>query len=411
MQPKKNNLFKYIFNTTVLVASLGYFVDIYDLILFGIVRVPSLTSLGIQGDQLIKVGVLLLNMQMGGMLIGGIIFGIWGDKKGRLSVLFGSIFIYSIANLLNAFVSSVEMYAILRFVAGVGLAGELGAAVTLVSEVMTKETRGYGTAIVATIGVSGAIFAAIIGELFSWQTAFIIGGILGLILLLTRIKMFESGMYKMLESSNVRKGDFLKLFTSKDRFFRYLYCILIGLPIWFVVGILITFSPEFGKVLGVTEPIKAGNSILFTYTGLIFGDFASGFLSQIIKSRKKVVMIFISLTFLFVLVYLFASGLTPAMFYGLCVLLGFSIGYWAVFVTTASEQFGTNLRSTVTTTVPNFIRGSVVPITLVFSYLRDSMGMIHAALVVGIVSVLIAFFAAYKLEETYGKDLNYLEQI
>ncbi|MHB8907121.1 MAG: MFS transporter [Melioribacteraceae bacterium] len=411
MQPKRNNLFKYIFNTTVLVASLGYFVDIYDLILFGIVRVPSLTSLGIQGDQLIKVGVLLLNMQMGGMLIGGIIFGIWGDKKGRLSVLFGSIFIYSIANLLNAFVSSVEMYAILRFVAGVGLAGELGAAVTLVSEVMTKETRGYGTAIVATIGVSGAIFAAIIGELFSWQTAFIIGGILGLILLLTRIKMFESGMYKMLESSNVRKGDFLKLFTSKDRFFRYLYCILIGLPIWFVVGILVTFSPEFGKVLGVTEPIKAGNSILFTYTGLIFGDFASGFLSQIIKSRKKVVMIFISLTFLFVLVYLFASGLTPTMFYGLCVVLGFSIGYWAVFVTTASEQFGTNLRSTVTTTVPNFIRGSVVPITLVFSYLRVSMGMIHAALVVGIVSVLIAFFAAYKLEETYGKDLNYLEQI
>ncbi len=411
MQSKENNLFKYIFNTTVLVASLGYFVDIYDLILFGIVRVPSLTSLGIKGDQLIKVGVLLLNMQMGGMLIGGIIFGIWGDKKGRLSVLFGSIFIYSIANLLNAFVSSVEMYAILRFVAGVGLAGELGAAVTLVSEVMTKETRGYGTAIVATIGVTGAIFAAIIGELFSWQTAFIIGGILGLVLLLTRIKMFESGMYKMLETSNVRKGDFLKLFTSKDRFFRYLYCILIGLPIWFVVGILVTFSPEFGKVLGIAEPIKAGNSILFTYTGLIFGDFASGFLSQIIKSRKKVVMIFISLTFLFVLVYLFSSGLTPTMFYSLCVVLGFSIGYWAVFVTTASEQFGTNLRSTVTTTVPNFIRGSVVPITLVFSYLRDSMGMIHAALVVGIISVLIAFFAAYKLEETYGKDLNYLEQI
>ena len=218
-------------------------------------------------------------------------------------------------------------------------------------------------------------------------------------------------MYKSLESSKVSKGDFLQLFTSKDRFFRYIYCILIGLPIWFVVGILITFSPEFGKVLGVTEPIKAGNSILFTYTGLIFGDFASGFLSQIIKSRKKVVMIFITLTFLSILIYLFTSGLTSTMFYGLCVLLGFSIGYWAVFVTTASEQFGTNLRSTVTTTVPNFIRGSVVPITLLFSYLRVSMGMINAALVVGIISVIIAFFAAYKLEETYGKDLNYLEQI
>ncbi len=411
IQAQKENLLKNLLNTTVLVASLGYFVDIYDLILFGIVRVPSLTSLGIKGDQLIKIGMLLLNMQMTGMLIGGIIFGIWGDKKGRLSVLFGSIFIYSIANLLNAFVSSVEMYAVLRFIAGVGLAGELGAAVTLVSEVMTKESRGYGTTIVATIGVSGAIFAAIIGDLFNWQTAFIIGGVLGLILLIARVKMFESGMYKSLQTSNVRKGDFLKLFTSKERFLRYMYCILIGLPIWFVVGILITFSPEFGKVLGVSEPIKAGNSILFTYTGLIFGDFASGFLSQIIKSRKRVVMIFIVLTSLSIFVYLFSHGLSLTMFYGLCVLLGFSIGYWAVFVTSASEQFGTNLRSTVTTTVPNFIRGSVVPITLAFSFLRSSMGMIYAALAVGVVSILIALFAAYKLEETYGKDLNYFEDI
>jgi MFS family permease len=411
MQAQKENLLKNLLNTTVLVASLGYFVDIYDLILFGIVRVPSLTSVGIKGDQLIKVGMLLLNMQMTGMLIGGIIFGIWGDKKGRLSVLFGSIFIYSIANLLNAFVSSVEMYAVLRFIAGVGLAGELGAAVTLVSEVMTKESRGYGTTIVATIGVSGAIFAAIIGDLFNWQTAFIIGGVLGLILLIARVKMFESGMYKSLHESNVRKGDFLKLFTSKERFLRYMYCILIGLPIWFVVGILITFSPEFGKVLGVSEPIKAGNSILFTYTGLIFGDFASGFLSQIIKSRKRVVMIFIVLTSLSIFVYLFSHGLSLTMFYGLCVLLGFSIGYWAVFVTSASEQFGTNLRSTVTTTVPNFIRGSVVPITLTFSFLRSSMGMIYAALAVGVASILIALFAAYKLEETYGKDLNYFEDI
>lgn len=406
-----NNTTKHIFNTTVLVASLGYFVDIYDLILFGIVRVPSLTSLGIKGEQLISVGVFLLNMQMIGMLIGGIIWGILGDKKGRLSVLFGSIFLYSIANLMNAFVSSVEVYAVLRFVAGVGLAGELGAAVTLVSEVMSKETRGYGTAIVATIGVSGAIFAAIIGDAFSWKTAFIIGGILGLVLLIMRIKMFESGMYKSLQASNVRKGDFLKLFSSKQRFFRYLYCILIGLPIWFVVGILITFSPEFGKVLGVHEPIVAGKSIMFTYTGLIFGDFVSGFLSQYLKSRRKVIVLFISLTAIFILVYLFSQGLSLTMFYGLCVLLGISIGYWAVFVTTASEQFGTNLRSTVTTTVPNFIRGSVVPFTLTFSFLRTSLGMKYAALLVGLISIIIALFAVYKLDETFGKDLDYLEDI
>lgn len=406
-----NNKIKHIFNITVLVSSLGYFVDIYDLILFGIVRVPSLTSLGIKGEQLISVGVFLLNMQMIGMLIGGIIWGILGDKKGRLSVLFGSIFLYSVANLINAFVSSVEVYAFLRFVAGVGLAGELGAAVTLVSEIMTKETRGYGTAIVATIGVSGAIFAAIIGDAFSWQTAFIIGGILGLILLIMRIKMYESGMYSSLQTSKVRKGDFLTLFSSKGRFFRYLYCILIGLPIWYVVGILITFSPEFGKVLGVHDPIVSGKSIMFTYTGLIFGDFASGFLSQYLKSRRKVIMIFISLTAIFILVYLFSQGLSLTMFYGLCVLLGISIGYWAVFVTTASEQFGTNLRSTVTTTVPNFIRGSVVPLTLTFSFFKTSLGMKYAALLVGLISIAIALFAVYKLDETFGKDLDYLEDI
>lgn len=408
---QNKNLIKSLFNTTVLVSALGYFVDIYDLILFGIVRVPSLTDLGIKGDELIKVGVYLLNMQMAGMLIGGIIWGIWGDKKGRLSVLFGSIFLYSAANFANAFVTSVDMYAILRFIAGVGLAGELGAAITLVSEVMTKETRGYGTAIVATIGVSGAIGAAIVGEIFSWQTAYIIGGVLGFILLIMRIKMFESGMFKSLQTANVGKGKFFSLFTSKDRFSRYAYCILIGLPIWYVVGVLVTFSPEFGNVIGVSEPIKAGKSIMFTYLGLIFGDFASGFLSQFMKSRKKVIGIFILFTSVFIFLYLFVHGLSLSLFYSLCVLMGFSIGYWAVFVTTAAEQFGTNLRSTVTTTVPNFIRGSVVPITLAFEALRHSFGMIYSALVVGIICVVIALFALYHLKETFGRDLNFLEEI
>ena len=402
---------KELFNITVLISALGYFVDIYDLILFGIVRIPSLTSMGVKGDDLINIGVFLLNMQMAGMLIGGIIWGIWGDKRGRISVLFGSIFLYSVANLINAFITDVNTYAILRFVAGVGLAGELGAAVTLVSEVMPKETRGYGTAIVATIGVTGAIAAFVVGELFNWQIAFIVGGALGFILLIARIKMFESGMYKNIETSSVKRGDFLKLFTNKERFLKYLYCILIGLPIWYVVGILITFSPEFGKVLGVKGAINAGKSIMFTYIGLIFGDFISGFASQLMKSRNKVITIFILATFVLVLVYLFVSGLSLELFYSLCVLIGFAIGYWAVFVTTASEQFGTNMRATVTTTVPNFIRGSVVPITLAFTYLRTSFGMIYSALIVGIICVAIALFAVSQLNETFGKDLDYLEDI
>ncbi|MFO7445780.1 MAG: MFS transporter [Ignavibacteriaceae bacterium] len=403
--------FRQLLTTTVIVSALGYFVDIYDLILFGIVRIPSLTEMGVTGNELIETGVFLLNMQMSGMLIGGIIWGVWGDKRGRLSVLFGSIFLYSAANFANAFVTSTDMYAILRFIAGVGLAGELGAAVTLVSETLPKELRGYGTAIVATVGVTGAIAAAIIGDIFPWQTAYIIGGVLGIVLLIMRIKMYESGMYKEIQKSSVSKGNFLKLFTSKDRFFRYLNCILIGLPIWFVVGTLITFSPEFAKVLNVQGPISAGQSIMFTYIGLIFGDFASGFLSQAMKSRKKVVLIFQLLTFVFILVYLFTTGLSVTMFYFICILLGIAIGYWAVFVTAASEQFGTNLRSTVTTTVPNFIRGSVVPITLVFNYLREPLGLIYAALLVGTVTVIIGFISLYHLEETFNKDLNFIENI
>lgn len=410
-QNNKSRSIRILFNSTVLVSSLGYFVDIYDLILFGIVRVASLKSLGVPPDQLINYGVLLLNMQMAGMLIGGIFWGIIGDKKGRLSVLFGSILLYSLANFANAFVQSTTMYAILRFIAGVGLAGELGAAITLVSEGMSKESRGYGTALVATIGVTGAIFAAVIGEIFTWQISYIIGGILGFILLITRLKMFESGMFSNIKDSAISKGKFLSLFSSRERIKRYVNCILIGLPIWFVVGVLITFSPEFAKVLGYRDPIIAGTSIMFTYTGLIFGDFISGFISQYLKSRKKVVAWFILLSLPFILIYLFVPGKTSFYFYSLCILLGFAIGYWAVFVTIASEQFGTNMRSTVTTTVPNFVRGAVIPITLAFEFFRSSLGMVYSALVVGIITLVIALFALYHLTETFGKDLNYIENI
>ena len=411
MNYKKKELTTKILNLTVLVSALGYFVDIYDLLIFGIVRIPSLKYLGLHGNQLIDSGVFLLNMQMGGMLIGGIIWGIWGDKRGRISVLFGSIFLYSVANFLNAFVSSIGMYAGLRFLAGIGLAGELGAAITLVSEVMTKETRGYGTTMVATIGVMGAILGGIIGDVFSWQTAYIIGAVLGIILLITRISLFESGMYNSIKASAVKKGKFFSLFNSKDRFLRYANSILIGLPNWFVIGILITFSPEFAKALGVTGPINAGNAILFSYLGLTIGDFASGFLSQILKSRKKAILIFVSLTAFLSLIYLFTHNLNPTEFYILCTLIGIANGYWAVFVMSASEQFGTNLRATVTTTVPNFIRGSVIPITLAFNFLRLPLGMIYSAVIVGTIVFIISFISLYFLRETYGVDLDYIENI
>lgn len=394
----------------VLVAALGYFVDIYDLILFSIVRVASLKSLGVPDVQMLDTGVLLLNMQMGGMLVGGILWGILGDKRGRISVLFGSIFLYSLANILNGFVTNVEMYAVLRFIAGVGLAGELGVGITLVSEVMPKTKRGYGTMVVASIGVMGAVAAALIVELTEWRTSYFIGGGMGIAILILRFGVYESGMYNSIkEASHVGKGEFIKLFTDKGRFLKYLYCILIGLPLWFVVGILITFSPEFGKAFGITESISAGKSIMFCYIGLVFGDIFSGTLSQVLKSRKKVLYIFLTATLACICVYLFLNSTSTFYFYTACVLMGTAVGYWVIFVTNSSEQFGTNLRSTVTTTVPNFIRGSVIPLTFLFQTLKPSMGIKYSAFAIGVLTILIAIWATSKLEETYGKDLDYTE--
>lgn len=399
-----------VFSLPVIVAALGYFVDIYDLVLFSIVRVPSLKGIGISGQELIDKGVILLNMQMIGMLLGGILWGILGDRKGRLKIMFGSIFLYSVANLANSMVTSMEAYAALRFIAGVGLAGELGAGITLVSEVLHKSMRGYGTMIVASVGVSGAILANFIAKAFDWRSAFVIGGVLGLLLLLLRLGVAESGMFKGMESRQVQRGNFLSLFTSTDRFGRYLHSIMIGLPSWFVVGVLITFSPEFAKVLNVQGVVNAGNSVMFCYLGLVFGDFASGAMSQLLQSRRKVVLIFLAITVVAIAVYFLGAGGSAAAFYGICCLLGFGIGYWAIFVTVAAEQFGTNLRATVATTVPNFVRGMTVPITLLFQLLRKPLGIQGGALCVGALCMAVALFSLWRLQETFHKDLDYFEE-
>ena len=395
----------------VIVAALGYFVDIYDLILFGIVRVASLKGLGVADDtQLRDIGVMLLNMQMAGMLLGGIIWGILGDKRGRISVLFGSIILYSVANILNGMVQDIPQYAALRFIAGIGLAGELGAGITLVSEVMSKEARGYGTTIVATIGILGAIAAALVADFFQWRTAYYVGGAMGMVLLFLRIGMYESGMFKTMIDENIGRGQFHHLFTDRGRFVKYLRCILIGVPLWFVVGILITFSDAFAKKLGV-EGIAPAKSIMFCYIGLAIGDFTSGFLSQVFKSRKKIILWFIFLTNVLIVIYLFFNHFGSFYFYTLCLLLGITCGYWAVFVTNASEQFGTNLRATVTTTVPNFVRGSVVPVSLFFQFLNPMVDIIFSAAIVASIALVLAYISAVKLEETYGKELDYIEML
>ncbi len=408
---KKNKLFSKnsVVMSSVLLAALGYFVDIYDLILFSIVRIKSLKSIGVAPDELLSQGVLVLNAQMTGMLIGGLIWGIWGDKKGRLSVLYGSIILYSLANIANGFVQDVPTYALLRFIAGIGLAGELGAGITLVSEIMPKETRGYGTMIVATIGILGAVVAALVGDLFDWRVAYFIGGALGFGLLLLRLTVYESGMFEAMKNKPMKRGSLKLIFKSWSSAWKYLCCILIGVPLWFVVGILITFSPELGKALGMTVAPEPGKAVMFAYIGLALGDFVSGTLSQIMQSRKKVALIFMVLMAFFITTYLLNKGVSLGVFYANCLALGFSAGYWAIFITIAAEQFGTNIRSTVATTVPNFVRGSVVPVSYAFSQLKTSIGLVNSAFLIAGICLLMACFALFSLKETHGKDLDFME--
>ncbi|RYY28145.1 MAG: MFS transporter [Sphingobacteriaceae bacterium] len=393
----------------VTVAALGYFVDIYDLVIFSIVRLQSFKDIGIKPENMRTDGEFVLNMQMGGLLLGGILWGIIGDKFGRIKVLFGSILLYSVANALNGLVKDVEMYGIVRFAAGIGLAGELGAGITLVSETISKEKRGYGTMIVAVVGLFGAAVAATVAKHFSWQTAYFVGGGLGVLLLFLRLGTFESGMFKQAEHSHVSRGNMLMLFTDRKRFYKYLCCILMGAPLWFVVGILVTQAPEFGKALQSPATLSAGTGILYTYFGIAAGDLAAGLLAQITRSRKKTMMLFHVLSLISVFVYLKTAGITEQQFVWLCLFMGFSCGYWATFVTIASEQFGTNIRATVTTTVPNFVRGALIPITYIFEKMVSRYGIISSGRIMMTVLIVIAFFSISQLKESFDKDLDYLE--
>ncbi len=393
----------------ILVASLGYFVDIYDLVIFSIVRIPSFTDMGIPDEQMRTGGEYVLNMQMGGLLLGGIIWGIIGDKFGRIKVLFGSILLYSAANIANAFVHDLHSYAIIRFIAGLGLAGELGAGVTLVNETMHKDKRGYGTMLIATIGVIGAVVAFYIAEHFAWRNAYIAGGVMGLVLLLLRLGTFESGMFKKSLKDNVSKGRISMLFNNRERAMRYLYCLLIGLPIWFVVGIFVTQAPEFGKALGAPVTLSAGKGILYTYLGISLGDLLAGLLAQATKSRRFAVIIFQVGIIVSSVLYLSAYGISETKFMWLAFFMGLGVGYWATFVTIASEQFGTNLRSTVTTTAPNFVRGALIPSTFLFEFFVKQYGILTAGYIMIFLLTAIAIWALSRLKESFNRDLDYLE--
>ncbi len=406
---------KHLFSLPVIVAALGYFVDIYDLLLFGIVRLPSLDSMGLDVDT---YGTMILNWEKTGLLIGGILWGVFGDKKGRLSVLFGSILVYSLANIACGLLPHVEFmdkasaYALFRFIAGIGLAGELGAGITLVSESLPKELRAIGTSLVAGFGLFGAVVANFTVELASdWTISYFIGGGLGLMLLLLRVGVLESGIYKDIQQdASVKKGNFLSFFTNWDRFVRYIKCIAIGIPTWFCIGILAVLGNQFGPALGIVGDIEPGKAIMWAYIGISVGDFASGFISHYLKSRKKAIFYMMLFTIVGVVLMLSGGAKTVEMYYFYCVWLGLGTGYWAMFVTIGAEQFGTNIRSTAATTIPNMVRGTLVLMILMFNYFKPSTGVLWSAVIVGVIAFAIGIYSTLTIPETHDRDLDFIEE-
>lgn len=399
-----------VLDRVVLVGALGYFVDIYDLLLFSLVRGPSLRDLGLSDPEVLGTGLALLNWQMGGLLVGGILWGVLGDVRGRRSVLFGSIALYSVANLANGFVQTVPQYAVLRFVAGIGLAGELGAAVTLVSEALPARLRGYGTMLVSSIGILGAAAGYAVAKTFDWRLAYTVGGILGLVLLAARIALAESGMFERMARSHRRRS--LALFIGPGaggRLLRLAKVTLVGVPLWCAIGLLVTLSPEIGRSLALTGPVDAAKAVLVAYVGASLGSLASGGLSQVLRSRRLALMLFMDFTAIVAGAFLFLQGANPTWYYLLSFLLGLGVGYWAVFVQVAAEQFGTDLRATVATAAPNLVRGAVLPLSAAYTALSPRLGLAGAAVLLMAITLALALVSAWRLAETHGVDLDFTE--
>ena len=395
----------------IVASALGFFVDMYDIIIFSAVRRQSLMGIGItSADEILSKGVSLINAQMAGMLIGGFLWGIIGDKKGRLSVLFGSIIMYSLCTFLNGMVTNYAQYYALRFLAGVGLAGELGAAIALVSEQIKKEMRGYGVAFIGSLGMFGAVFGAYIGGNYDWRTAYYIGGVLGFLLLFLRMGVVESGMFKTIENQDVRKGDIRLLLFNKRNLIRYLSIIIVGVPGWFITGILITFTPEISKSMGMIETPSVPTVLMIMFTCFALGDVLIGLLSQYLRSRKKAIYTFMSLSALMIFLYFTIGWRSTTIYYSIFVGLGISAGYTITLLTLAAEQFGTNVRTLVGSSAVNLIRASVIPLTISFNILRGPLGIKNSAILLGTIVLCTAFWAMTNLEETFGKELDFVEE-
>jgi MFS transporter, putative metabolite:H+ symporter len=394
----------------IIVSALGFFVDLYDIMALGAVGEASLKSIGITDKALLEKGVTTLqNWQMGGMVIGGFLWGIIGDKYGRLKVLFGSIILYSLFTLLNAFVLNLNQYVICRFIAGIGLAGELGAGITLVSEQMQKEKRGLGPAIIAGFGVLGAIVAVFISKIYNWQTVFIVGGVLGFCLLILRVGVVESGLFKITQHTKVSKGNFLIILRNKNYLKKFICILLVGIPGWYANGILIQLTPYVSESMGMTVIPSKGTVIIYFFIALCVGDIMGGVISQWLKSRKKSIYLFLSLHAVMLLLFFTIGKTSVQVYYTIFAGIGFSVGFVIQLFTLAAENFGTNIRTLVTSSGLNLVRAWVIPCSLAYTWLNNNFTILkwQSAAAIGFVAIVLALFALRQLDETFDNDLEF----
>ncbi|MBI3441231.1 MAG: MFS transporter [Proteobacteria bacterium] len=395
---------KNLLNLTILITGLGYFVDSFDAFLLNVIRTPSLKEMGFSGDTLTHAGVLILNWQVTGTLFGGIFWGTLGDKLGRKRALLGSILMYSLGQFANAFVHSVPVYAAVRFVVGFGIAGEVGLGATLVGEVVRTSKRTYSLACFTAIGLLGVVSASLSIELVSWRITCLLGGAGGLVLLFLRHRLFESPLFDALAIEKERRGRFWQILLYRTLLRKWLCCIFILAPNFFITGFLLTLAPEFAKAAGIAMPIKANIALALYFTFAVAGDFMSAYLSERWRSRRRVLFIFMSANTALALVYLFLTPHEPQFFYVLCAIFGF-FNLWAISTTVAIEQMKTGLRATTTTSSMNFARACLVLINLGFIALKPH-GTAEAALMVGALFFTMGFAAIYYLDETYGRPLS-----
>ncbi len=396
----------------IIVSALGFFVDLYDIMALAAIGETSLKAIGVAAENIKNDINYLQSMQMLGMLIGGFLWGIIGDKYGRLKVLFGSIILYSFFTFLNAFVTGTGQYAACRFLAGLGLAGELGAGITLVSEQMKKEKRGLGPAIIAGFGVLGAIVAVFIGKYADWRTVYITGGVLGFLLLILRIGVVESGLFTIAKTSKISKGNFLIILRNWNYLKKFLCILLVGIPGWFVNGVMMQFSNYISSSMGMNPLPDKGKVIIYFFIALSLGDVLGGLVSQWLKSRKKSMYIFLSLHLLMLILFFTIGKNSAQLYYIIFAGLGLSVGFVIQLFTLAAEQFGTNIRTLVTSSGLNLVRGWVIPLGALFAWMNDSLHIIEwkVAAIIAFSVAAVSFWALSQLDETFNNELEFVSE-